>query len=267
MMRFGVGFGVTDIFITHLHSDHYLGLTGLLRTLGLQGRTDPLAVWGPPGGVRTLETVRDLGGDRVPFEVTIREMHPGHAMAADGYRIEAFETRHTRRSVGFALVEDSRPGRFDVAAARARGVPEGPAFGRLHRGEDVRLDDGTVVSPAELVGPPRPGRTLVYTGDTRPTQETVDVARGADLLIHEATFDDSEAARASDTGHSTAREAATVAAEAGVARLVLTHVSARYSDRPGHLLEEAREVFARVEVARDGYGVEVPYAGVPDVNG
>ena len=260
MMRFGVGFAVTDVFITHLHSDHYLGITGLLRTLGLQGRTEPLDLWGPPGSRDTLRTVRDLGGDRVPFEVAIREIGPGDAMEASGYRIEAYETTHTRRSVGFVLREDDRPGRFDVGEARARGVPEGPLFGRLHRGEQVELADGTVVSPDDLVGPPRPGRAVVYSGDTRPGPATVAAAAGADLLIHEATFDDSEAARAKETGHSTAREAAGVAAEAGVRRLILTHLSARYSDRPGHLLEEARERFDRVEIARDGYAVEVPYA-------
>jgi ribonuclease Z len=163
-------------------------------------------------------------------------------------------------SVGFALIEDDRPGRFDVETALARGVPEGPAFGKLHRGEDVTLEDGTVVSPADLVGPPRPGRRIVYTGDTRPIAATVDMAAGADVLIHEATFDDAEATRARETGHSTATEAAKIARSAGVRRLVLTHLSARYSDRPTELLEEARAVFSRVEIARDGHVVEVGYA-------
>ena len=260
MMRFGVGFALTDIFVTHLHSDHYLGLTGLLRTLALQGRSEPLTLWGPEGSAGTLAAVRDLGGDRTPFEVPIRELAPGDALRDAGFRIEAFATRHTQRSIGLLLAEDDRPGRFDVGAARARGVPEGPAFGRLHRGEAVTLADGTVVTPDDLVGPPRPGRRVVYTGDTRPTPETVEAARGADLLVHEATFDDSEAARARDTGHSTAREAAEIAAAASVRRLVLTHISARYSDRPGQLLDEAREVFRSVEIARDGYAVEVRYA-------
>ena len=260
MMRFGVGFGVTDIFVTHLHSDHYLGITGLLRTLSLQGRVDPLSIWGPPGSGETLVATRDLGGDRISFDASVREIEPGEALEADGYRIEAFATRHTRRSVGFAIVEDDRPGRFDVEAARRMGVPEGPAFGRLHRGEPVTLDDGQVVTPGDLVGPPRPGRKVVYTGDTRPSDSTRAIAARADLLVHEATFDDAEAERARETGHSTAREAAEVARDAGVRRLMLTHVSARYSDRPGQLLKEARDVFGPVEIARDGVSIEVPFA-------
>jgi ribonuclease Z len=166
---------------------------------------------------------------------------------------------HSRNSVGFAIIEDHRPGRFDVETARARGVPEGPAFGRLHRGEDVTLEDGSIVSPSDLVGPPRPGRRVVYSGDTRPTPATIEIAAGADVLVHEATFDDSESERARETGHSTAREAAEIAAAAGVRRLVLTHVSARYSDGPTQLLDEAKEVFTTVEIARDGHVIEVPY--------
>lgn len=264
MMRFGVGFSLTDILITHLHSDHYLGLTGLLRTLSLHGRTEPLTIWGPPGSSGTLATVRDLGGDRIAFEAPIRELGPGDALEAADFRIEAFETRHSRRSVGYALIEDDRAGRFDVDAARARGVPEGPAFGRLHRGEDVTLGDGTVVAAVDLVGPPRPGRRIVYTGDTRPVPATIAIATGADVLVHEATFDDSEADRARETGHSTASEAAEIARSAGVRRLVLTHLSARYSDRPTALLEEAKAVFPRVEIARDGHVVEIGY---PDERG
>lgn len=259
MMRYGVGFGVTDIFVTHLHADHYLGLTGLLRTMSLQGRTDALTIWGPEGSADTLAALRDFGGERLAFEASIRELRAGDAFSADGYRIEAFETTHTRRSMGLALIEDDRAGRFDVEGARARGVPEGPSFGRLHAGEEVTLEDGTVVRPADVVGPARPGRRAVYTGDTRPSPRTVDVAMNADLLIHEATFDDSEGGRARETGHSTAREAAEIAASAGVRRLVLTHMSARYSDRSGQLLEEARSVFAACELARDGHVVEVPF--------
>jgi len=258
MMRFGVGFAVTDIFITHLHADHYLGLTGLLRTLALQGRRESLAVWAPPGAAETLSTLRDLGGEGLPFEAPILEMRPGEILRDEGYRIEAFPTRHTRDSVGLALIEDDRPGRFDVERARALGVPEGPSFGALHRGVAVELEDGRIIEPASLVGPPRRGRRLVYSGDTRPCPATIEIARGADVLIHEATFDESEAIRARETGHSTASEAADVARRAGARRLVITHVSARYSDRASQLLEEARAVFPATQVARDGLVVEVP---------
>lgn len=263
MMRYGVGFTAGDILVSHLHADHYLGVTGLLRTLSLQGRQEPLHLWGPAGSADTLHTLRGLGGERLAFETPIGELRPGDAIRGEGYRIEAFETRHTGRSIGFALIEDDRPGRFDVEEARRLGVPEGPSFGRLHRGEAVEVEGGRQVVPEQVVGPPRPGRRIVYTADTRPSPTTVSIARRADLLVHEATFDHSEVVRARETGHSTARQAAEVAREAEVARLVLTHISARYAEGPGTLLEEARAVFPGCQLARDGWTTEVPYPDHP----
>ena len=259
MMRYGVGFGVEEIFITHLHADHYLGVTGLLRTLSLQGRREPMSLWGPPGSRSTLRALVRLGGDRHTFPVRVREASPGTPLEYDGFSLHPFSTEHTAASVGFALVEESRLGRFDVARARELGVPEGPLFGRLHRGETVVTEDGRTVAPEEVVGPPRSGRRLVYTGDTRPCPATVEAARSADLLVHEATFDEAERTRARDTGHSTAREAAEVAAEAEVRQLVLTHLSARYSEQPHLLRSEAEKVFRPVRVARDGDVLEVPF--------
>ena len=192
----------------------------------------------------------------------MHELQAGEAVEGEGFRVEAFATEHTRRSLGYALIEDARPGRFDVAAALELGVPEGPLFGRLHRGESVDLEDGRRVDPAELVGPPRAGRRVVYTGDTCPSRETVRISRGADLLVHEATFTEHESGRARETGHSTAAGAARIAREAGVRRLVLTHVSARYAERPAQLLEEARTVFPRAELARDGWSTGVPFGDV-----
>lgn len=268
MMRYGVGFSLDDILITHLHSDHYLGLAGLLRTMSLQGRKERLRIWAPHGTGETMRALRDLGGDRLAFDATVHELRAGDAVEGEGFRVEAFATEHTRRSLGYALIEDIRPGRFDVAVAREMGVPEGPLFGRLHRGETVDLEDGRRVRPAELVGPPRPGRKVVYTGDTRPSAETVRISRDADVLVHEATFTEEERGRARETGHSTAAAAARVAREAGVRRLVLTHISARYAERPAQLLEEARTVFPRAELARDGWSTDVSFddaePGVPD---
>ncbi len=265
MMRFGVGFAVTDIFITHLHADHYLGLTGLLRTMSLQGREEQLAVWGPLGSYDVLHTLVTLGGERLTFPAHIRELPAGESVAFDGYRIEAFKTEHKRESIGLALIEDERPGRFDVETARRRGVPEGPSFGQLHRGTAVELADGRTVRPEDVVGPGRPGRKVVYTGDTSPCPATIAIARGADLLVHEATFDEEERGRAADTAHSTARQAAEVAAEAGAQRLILTHLSARYSDQPHRLLAEARRVFPESEIAKDGLSIEVGFQG-PEVS-
>jgi ribonuclease Z len=258
MMRYGTGFGVHDIFFTHMHADHLLGLPGLLRTMGLQGREEPMRLYCGKGDGRVLDQAVHLGLERITFETAIHELVPGDTVPHDGYDIVAFRTRHGRHSLGYALVEHGRLGRFDPLRARELGVPEGPLFGRLHRGETVEVD-GRTITPDLVVGPPRPGRRLVYTGDTRPVKATIEHAAGADLLIHEATFAHDEADRARETGHSTAREAARVAREAGARRLILTHLSPRYGLDPDVLVREARAVFPDTEVARDGMEMEVPF--------
>lgn len=263
MMRFGVGFSVREIFISHLHADHYLGLPGLLRTMSLQGREDELVVWGGAGTEPTLRAAIELGGDRLQFPVAVREIPPDEAVRYDGFQVRAFPVEHTLQSIGLALVEDDRLGRFDVELARRLGVPEGPEFGMLHRGGDVVLPSGAVVKAADVVGPTRPGRTVVFSGDTRPCAATVDAARGADLLVHEATFSDEDLGRARETRHSTAREAADVARQAGVRQLVLTHFSARYSEQAYRLVKEA-EVVHPALAAEDGLSLELSYADDPD---
>jgi ribonuclease Z len=259
MMKFGVGFGVAEIFISHLHADHYLGLPGLLRTMSLQGREEELVVWGGEGTEVALRMAIELGGDRLQFPVVVRELPAGEAVRYDGFEIRAFAVEHTAASVGLALVEDGRLGRFDVDLARRLGVPEGPLFGRLHRGEDVQLDTGRMVRGTDVVGPARLGRSVVFSGDTRPCASTVEAAGGADLLIHEATFSEEESARARETRHSTALEAATVGRQAGVRRLVLTHFSARHSEQAHRLLREAETVYPAV-AAEDGSCLEIPFA-------
>ncbi len=256
MMRFGVGFGVREIFISHLHADHYLGLTGLLRTMSLQGREEELVVWGPEGSSGILADAIALGGDRIQFPVPVRELPSGETVRYEGFEIRAFPVQHTGPANGFVLVEDARLGRFDVERARALGVPEGPLFGKLHRGEDVLTETGQRVAASEVVGPGRPGRTVVYSGDTRPCGATVEAALQADLLIHECTFSDEEQERALETRHSTAAEAADVARRAGVSRLILTHFSARHSEQAHRLVAEAEIVYP-AEAAEDGTVVEV----------
>ncbi len=259
MMRYGVGFSFTEVFFTHFHADHMLGITGLLRTMGLQDRTAPVTLYGPKGAPRILGAAISLGVERNKFPVEVVEIRAGDRLPRDEYDIVVFETDHRADTVGYALAEHTRLGRFHPDRARELGVPEGPLWGRLHKGETVTLDDGRSIGPADLVGRPRRGRTLVYSGDTRPSPALLHAARGADLLIHEATFGGEEAERAVETGHSTAAEAARVALQAGVRRLVLTHISPRYSRDAPELLAEARAVFPETVIARDGLAVEVPF--------
>jgi ribonuclease Z len=265
MMRYHVSFALNDVFFTHFHADHLIGVIGLLRTLALQGREEPLRLWGPRGATRVLRTAVAFGAERPIFPVEIKELQPGQRVERNGYHIIPFGVDHGGpQSFGYTLVEEERKGRFNPDRARDLGIPEGPLWGRIHRGIAVTLDDGRTIDPHELVGPPRPGRRVVITGDTRPCDATIAAATGADLLVHEATFGDEEAERAAQTGHSTAREAAGVARAAGVRRLVLTHFSARYSRDAAELEREAKTVFDDVIVGKDGMEIEVPFSdGAP----
>jgi len=266
MMRYGVSFALSEIFFTHFHADHFLGVIGLIRTLGLQARAEPMRLYGPKGAKKLLGQAIQLGVERVPFNVDIIEVKPGEAIREAGggrreaYEIHVFGTEHGGGSVGYALREHERRGRFDVDKARAAGIPEGPLWGKLTKGETVQLPDGRTVGPEGIVGGNRPGRLVVFTGDTRPCAAVVDAAQGADLLIHEATFGEEEKERAKETGHSTAREAAQIALAAKARRLVLSHVSARYSISAEELVTEAREVFKETVVAKDGMTIEVPFS-------
>jgi ribonuclease Z len=259
MMRYGVGFSFTEIFFTHYHADHMLGVTGLLRTMGLQERSVPVTLYGPRGAQRMLGAAIALGIERNKFPIEIVEVRPGDRLVRADYDIVVFETEHRADTVGYALVEHVRLGRFHPERALELGIPEGPMWGRLHKGQAVVLDDGRRIEPEDLVGEPRRGRTVVYSGDTRPTLSLIQAARDADLLVHEATFGGDELERARETGHSTAAEAAQVALDAGVRRLVLTHISPRYGRDAPELLAEARAIFPETTIARDGMTIEVPF--------
>jgi ribonuclease Z len=259
MMRYGISFALEDIFFTHMHADHLLGVIGLIRTMALQGRTDRLRLWGPKGTARVLKRVEGLGFERATFPVEILEVDDGQRIPRTGYSINAFAVDHRgSASLGFSLVEEDRKGRFNPDKARELGIPEGPLWGQIHRGEPITFE-GQVIEPSVLVGAKRSGRTVVITGDTRPCAATIAAAKGADLLVHEATFGDEEAERAVETGHATAREAAQVACEAGVRRLVLTHFSARYSRDWVELDQQARAVFPNTVVGKDGMELDVPF--------
>jgi len=260
MMRYGVSFNLGDVFFSHFHTDHFLGIIGLLRTMALQGRTDPLRCWGPRGALRTMKKCEAVGADRLSFPLEVTELAPGDTLRRKDYDVQAFAADHRGASaLGWAVVEHIRLGRFNPDRARELGIPEGPLWGKIHKGESITLDNGREVRPEELVGASRSGRRVVITGDTRPCDATRLAAQDADLLVHESTFGEEERDRAVETGHSTALEAATLAAEAGALRLVLTHLSARYTRDVSDLEREARSVFPATRIARDGLEVEVPY--------
>jgi ribonuclease Z len=262
MMRYGTGFDVTALFITHLHGDHILGIPGLVQSWSFNGREEPLTIYTPRGTGDQIKTLLTVGDYTPGFSVEIIEISAGDvARETDEYEVRAFNTHHQTNAVGYALIEDDRPGRFDRQKAQEElGIPPGPAYGRLHAGESVELDDGRVIDPDEVVGPPRPGRKVVYTGDTRPVDATVEIARDADLLIHDGTFGADNADRARKTAHSTGAEAGRIAARAGVERLALTHISSRYGADSSPIRRDAeREFNGEVFIATDGEIVELPY--------
>jgi ribonuclease Z len=244
-----------EIYLTHFHADHILGLPGLLKTYDLTDRRVPLKVYGPPGLSELFQVFSPLVG-RLKFTIDLIELGPGDTVEHDGYEVCPFEAAHSARANGYALVEAERPGRFDPDAAAAAGVPEGPAYAALQRGEEVEGEAGTV-TPDRVMGPSRPGRTIVITGDTAPSPATVSAAADADLLVHDASFAEEEVQRAAETGHSTVGQAAAVAAEAHVKLLALVHISSRY--HVGKVIEEAREVFEPTIAPRDFDVVELPF--------
>ncbi|HSS05488.1 MAG TPA: ribonuclease Z [Solirubrobacterales bacterium] len=245
---------VDEIYFTHFHADHFLGLPGLLKTYDLTEREKPLTVYGPRGLRDLFQSLARVIG-RVGYKLELVELDAGDAVPRDGAEVRAFPVEHSVRAFGYALVEAERPGRFDPEAAKRLGVEEGPDFAALQRGEAVEGSSGPV-QPGEVMGDSRPGRTVVITGDTAPCRATVEAARGAELLVHDASFAEEEAQRAADTGHSTVGQAAAVAREAEVKLLALVHISSRY--HVGKVLDEAKEVFEPSVAPRDFDQVEIP---------
>lgn len=245
------------VFLTHFHADHFLGLPGMLKTFALRGRAEAgLTIYGPKGLRDLFSRLRPFLG-RLPYPLITVELAPGDLLERGEYVVEAFAVDHGVAALGYALVEHERPGRFDVEAADALGVPPGPERGVLQGGEPLTLSDGRVITPDAVLGPARPGRKVVLSGDTAPSPSLVQAAHHADLLVHEATFAADEAERARETFHATAPEAAEVARLADVRMLALTHVSTRYFG--SELANEAREVFPETVVPRDFDVIEVPF--------
>jgi ribonuclease Z len=258
MIQAGVGFHrKTKIFVTHMHGDHVLGLPGLLQTMSLLDRTKKLEISGPQGIKAFVEAISQTVRFSLTFPVQVSEIGAGLVCEEKEYKVYATQSDHMNPSLAYALIEKPRPGRFHIEKAKELGVTEGPLWSKLQAGSLVKLPSGRIVKPEMVLGHPRPGRKIVYTGDTGPSENLVKLAENADLLIHEATFDDELMERAVEDGHSTPSMAAETAKKAAVKRLVLTHISARYKDAR-LLLEQARKIFSNTDVAQDFLRLELP---------
>jgi ribonuclease Z len=265
LLRSSIGLvELREVFITHFHADHVLGLPGMLKTFALRGRELPLVVYGPRGLVDLLSSLKRVVG-KLSYDVRLVELEPGDVLERDDYRLATFGVEHGVSSLGWSLIEATRPGRFDVDAATALGVPDGPPRGELQRGQAVTLADGRSIVPDQVLGEPRPGRKLTITGDTAPSDEVVDAAWAADVLVTEATFADEERDRAEETLHQTATQAAEIAARAQVSLLALTHLSNRYFGP--EIAREAQAIFPETVVPRDFDVIEVPFVerGAPQL--
>jgi len=263
MMRARCGFTINAIFVSHWHADHFLGIFGLVQTMSFNGRTEPLTIYGPEWVHEFVRTLRNVARFNLKFPMESVELTHGSWVRFDGYTVTAFGANHGLPALGFILEEDPRPGRFNREEAIALGVPPGPLFGRLQRGETVTVKNGETsveVRPEQVMGSSRPGRKIVYTGDTRAVHHAImDIAHNADLLIHDATYDESETARATEFYHATAAQAGEAAAALNARTLVLIHTSSRYTDTQAHVSDAQKRFSGRILVPNDLEMVEVPF--------
>ena len=259
MMRARTGMmSLSSIFVSHFHADHFLGIPGLIQTMSFIGRKEPLLIYGPEGTREFTELFKAFGFFNFKYEIYGIQLKPGDIVERKDYVIRALKTEHSIPSLGYALIENPRPGRFNREKAAELGVPPGPLFAELQKGNSLEID-GKFVKPADVMGPSRPGRTVVYSGDTRPCESILEASRDADLLIHDCSFSDEMTDWAEESGHSTAGEVAALAKEARVRRLILTHISSRYTDDVEPILNDSIKIFKNVVVAEDLMEVEVPY--------
>ncbi|MFO7967335.1 MAG: ribonuclease Z [Archaeoglobaceae archaeon] len=259
MMHAKTGFKLDAVFITHLHTDHFLGVFGLLETLSLNEREEKLTVYSPDAKFLRF-MFKAFGYEYLSFPVEVIDLGDGEEVDFDDFKVVSFQTDHIVNSLGYALIEEDRPGKFDRKKAENLGIPPGPLYSQLVNGESVKIGE-KLITPDMVVGDSRPGRKVVYTGDTRPCEEveTVETITDPDVLIHDGAFTSELQEWAEETKHSTAREAAEIAHKIGAELLVLTHISARYSKDATPLLEEAKEVFKNTLIAHDYYSLQVQY--------
>lgn len=259
MMRAKTGMmSLSSIFISHFHADHFLGIPGLIQTMSFMGRKEPLTIYGPENTKEFTELFKALGYFNLKYEIRGVQLKPDEIVDKGEYVIQALETDHSIPSFGYALIEKPRPGRFNREKAIELGISPGPLFSKLQRGNSIEID-GKIIRPEDVMGVSRSGRTIVYSGDTRPCESVLEASRGADLLIHDGSFADEMADWAEESKHSTAGEVAALAKEAGVRKLILTHISSRYTDDSEPVLSDSKKIFENVIIAEDLMEVEVPY--------
>jgi len=259
MMRAKTGMmSLSSIFVSHFHADHFLGIPGLIQTMSFMGRKEPLLIYGPEGIREFTELFKALGYFNLKYEVLGIQLKPGDIVEREEYVIQALKTEHSISSLGYALIENPRPGRFNREKAIELGIPPGPLFSKLQKGKTVEVN-GKLVKPEDVMGALRPGRTIVYSGDTRPCEPILEASRDADVLIHDGSFADEMANWAEESKHSTAGEVAILAKEAGVRKLILTHISSRYTDDAEPLLTDSKKAFENVVIAEDLMEIEIPY--------
>lgn len=259
LLQTGIGLNrKTRLLISHLHADHISGILGLIQTMSMLGRNKKLEIYGPKGTKKFIEAILTTTHSRQTFPIEVFEHEGGLVYAEREYEVRSVPVSHLDVvNFAYALIEFERPGKFDEERARELGIPKGPLWGKLQRGRSIKLGD-KIINPSDVLGPPRKGRKIVYSGDCIFSEELVELANGADLLIHDSTFSDRLRDRAMKTGHSTAGQAARIAKKAGVKMLALTHISARYR-RPIALLRQARKIFKNTIIARDLMQIKIPY--------
>ena len=239
---------ITKIFISHFHGDHILGLGGLIQSLGFRGREKDLDIYGPKGLQRIINAISNFGYFQINYNLNIHEIDDGTIIETEEYVVECAKVEHNIPSYAYSIREKKKP-LFLRKKAEELGIPPGPLYGKLHKGEEVEFE-GRIIKPEQVLGEAKKGKKISYSGDTRPCEEMIRLARDSDILIHESTYEAEDHQRAVDNAHSTSVEAAEIAREANVNELVLTHISTRYTSDE-NILSEAQKVFKNTKVAKD----------------
>lgn len=241
---------ISKIFISHFHGDHFLGIPGLIQTMQLNDRDIPIHIYGPKGINQLVKQLLTLGYFKPKYKIISHEVDEGSNLDFNDYIIRVLKVNHGIPALAYSLEEKMRPGKFDKPKALELGIPEGPLFSKLQRGEKITLKNGKKIGPDKVLGPPRKGRKIVFSGDTRPIDNMIKFAKDADVLIHEATFDSSLQDIPLEYGHTTALQAGEIAKKANVEKLFLTHISPRYLNDK-EIENDARKAFKNAFVAKD----------------